>query len=122
MNRTSAYVCTLDPKSEADMDKLAIIRATVKASNANLRWLDVTGQYGPEQKRLRVCVKGRLGKNNPNAEKYRAKRCIRGPNGGLLIESMPNGDKNYVTEPGAIDTSGIRLEDAARYDVYIQTR
>jgi len=51
MNRTKSYVCTLDPKSTSDMEKLAEIRKTVSTSNKVLSYT-----YAP---RLRVTVRGR---------------------------------------------------------------
>lgn len=49
--------------------------------------------------KLRVCVKGRLGKNNPNAAKYKT-----------LAKQKWN----------AFQT--IHLQDAAYFDVYVQAR
>lgn len=53
MNRVENYCFTLDPKG--DLSELEKLRATVKQANSVLL-----------NERLRVCVKGRWGKNNPH--------------------------------------------------------
>lgn len=53
MNRVENYCFTLDPKG--DLSELEKLRATVKQANSVLM-----------NERLRVCVKGRWGKNNPH--------------------------------------------------------
>ena len=79
--RTENYVMTVDPKSTTDMEKLAAIRATVKTMNKI------------HKESYRVCVKGRLGKNNPAYPKYRNRSCV-----------------------------NISLADAVRCDIYIHNR
>jgi hypothetical protein len=79
--RTENYVMTIDPKSTVEMEQLASIRATVKTLNKI------------NKQSFRVSVKGRLGKNNPAAVKYK--------NMGIVT---------------------IALADAVRYDIYIHNR
>jgi hypothetical protein len=79
--RTENYVMTVDPKSTVEMAQLASIRTTVKTLNKI------------NKQSFRVSVKGRLGKNNPAAAKYK--------------------NTSIVT---------IALADAVRYDVYIHRR
>lgn len=78
MRTSTNYVATLDPNSTFDMEKLQIIRNTIKTLNKF------------NTNKFKVSIKGRLGKNNPNAFKYKNKRVVT-----------------------------IKQEDAARYDVYI---
>lgn len=93
--RTPNYVFTADALSVADFNKIQTIRETVSILNKIARQ---TAQYTNKDPVIyRVTVKGRLGKNNPNARKYRDSRCWNA----------------YQT---------IKLEDAAYYDVYIQRR
>lgn len=77
--RTKNYIMTLDPKSVTDMEKLQTIRDTVRTMN----------KIGNGTK-LKVSVKGRLGRNNPSAYKYKGKYCIT-----------------------------IRQEHAVRFDIYL---
>lgn len=81
--KSQAYRFTINPKNQWDMDALAALRKRVKSFN------DLNGITGPN--RFRVCLRPRLGKDNPNAYKYRARR----------------------------SWQMIRLEDAAHVDVYI---
>jgi hypothetical protein len=79
--RTENYVMTIDPKSTVEMAQLASIRAVVKTFNKI------------NKESYRVCVKGRLGKNNPAYPKYRNRSCI-----------------------------NVSLADAVRCDIYIHRR
>ena len=88
-NRTVNYVTTIWPNDLPSIVVLAAIRTAVKTVNADLKWLGLDLRY-------RVCVNGRLGKNNPNAPKYRR--------GGTLRPQR------------------IRLEDAGYADVYVARR
>ena len=89
--RTDSYICTVNPMSVIDMNQIDIVRKTVATSNKLARnaclWRPKTIVI------YRVCLKGRLGKNNPMANKYRIK-----------------GYQN------------ISLADAQRIDVYVQVR
>jgi len=80
--RTDSYVMTVDPMSCTDMEKIAIVRKTVAVGNKMKmqqhkwavkrarRW----GEPEPKAPTLhRVSLKGRLGKNNPSAAKYRGR-------------------------------------------------
>lgn len=69
-----------------------------EATLAMLRW-SIAENNKTSNHKLRVCVKGRLGKNNPNAAKYKT-----------LAKQKWN----------AFQT--IRLQDAAYFDVYVQAR
>ena len=88
--RTPNYIFTADPMSVNDMQQINIVRKTVRTSNIlakqRAKW------SGQKAVIYRVCLKGRLGKNNPEAVKY----------GGRF--------------------QSIKLEDAQRIDVYVQER
>lgn len=85
-HQSKNYVTTLDPMSSVDMEKLQTIKDTVKACNAY------------ELKKKRVCLRGRLGKNNPNAWKYKHRCGWHGRSNGYQM---------------------IRLADARYWDVYV---
>ena len=97
--RTDAYVFTADPLSVVDMQQIEIVRKTVKVANDRARreakW------RGEKPKLYRVCLKGRIGKNNPFATIYRNKTTYWGRKG---------------------DYQSIKLEHAQRIDVYVQRR
>lgn len=91
--RTSdSYVRTVDHHSEKGKAFIAALRKHIKAED------EYTGGL-----RRRVCIKGRMGKNNPNAYKY-------------SVKNTPNvwyGSHSHQT---------IKLADAATADVYIYNR
>ena len=100
--RTDNYITTLDPMSSSDMRELAVIRKTVSVGNKlkmrnymyACRTADHFGHDQPVPPVLhQVTVRGRLGKNNPMAAKYRGRR-------------------NHM----------VALADAQRFDVYIHER
>jgi len=98
-SRTStSYVFTANAKSADDLAKIDVLRQTVKAINYMQR--DYEKDTGQEQARYRVCLRGRLGKNNPNAWKYKIRQ------------------KKY-TGYGARPYQMIRLGDASHFDVYV---
>ena len=74
MRYSENYVFTAKATSADDLQKIKTLRQTVKAIN------HMQSQYekdtGQEQTRYRVCLRGRLGKNNPNAWKYRERQKI----------------------------------------------
>lgn len=91
-NRTDAYRFTVTRVTDNKI--LEALKADVKIANAKLRVKElVTGKAQP---RLRVALKGRLGKDNPNAPLYRR--------GGKLWR--------YSSQT-------IRVEHAAHVDVYV---
>lgn len=90
--RTSAYIFTADPLSVSDMQQIELVRKTVRASNA--RAIESAKWSGKKPELFRVCLKGRIGKNNPFAPIYRSKG----------------------------DYQSIKLEHAQRIDVYVQRR
>ena len=79
--RTDSYIFTADPLSGEDMRMIDVVRKTVKTTNLF------------SEKKYRVCLKARLGKNNPAYASYKHQ----------WIKS-------------------IKLEDAQRIDVYVQRR
>jgi hypothetical protein len=89
--RTSAYQFTFAVNDNDGAKQLAELRATIRKFN-QCKLMEykhkthVLVQY-------RVCVKGRLGKDNPKASNYK--------NRGIF---------------------SVKLSDASRYDVYVQTR
>jgi len=86
--RTSnSYVRTVDHHSEKGKALIAALRKYVKAEDEYIGGLS-----------RRVCVKGRMGKNNPNAHKY----------------SVKNYGSNYHQT--------IKLADASKADLYIYDR
>lgn len=89
--RTDRYIGTFHYDSAEDMLELDEIKKMVKNLNKMLR------ESGYKY-RFRVALRGRLGKNNPKAEKYREK-------GHIFYRS-----NRYQM---------IRLEDAQRVDAYI---
>lgn len=94
IKRTSAYVFTADPLSCDSMYQINLVQASVRAVNAfNKR----TGN----SQRLRISLRGRLGKDNPAAVKYR-----------LATRTYLLGNP-YQT---------IAIADAQRIDVYIHSR
>ena len=101
MHYSEYYVFTAKAASADDLAKIETLRQTVKAIN------HMQSQYekdtGQEQTRYRVCLRGRLGNNNPNAWKYQVRQ------------------KNY-TGYGARPYQMIRLNDAAYFDVYVYER
>ena len=92
MNRSSdRYVGTV-ANDEVGLSKVAIVRATISKINALLK-------AGGSEVRWRVSVKGRLGKNNPNAHHYR------------------RGGRHWRCS--SID---IRREHSTRFDLYVYRR
>lgn len=66
--RSPAFQFVMRLDSQADSQRLVDLKATISAYNKlGLTTYTTT----PRPLRLRVCVKGRLGKNNPHASKYR---------------------------------------------------
>lgn len=91
--RTSdSYVTTVDHHSEKGKALIAALRKYVKAEDEYTE--------GPQR---RVCIKGRMGKNNPNAYKY----SIKG---------------KQVSWYGSHSHQTVKLADAARADIYIYNR
>jgi len=98
--RTSqGYIFTASVDSAVDMEKIALVRKTVSLMNKQRADAIKRGKkFGYEPRvglKMRVLVKGRLGKDNPNAVKYRGR-----------------GSAAYQT---------ILMADAASYDVYMTT-
>ena len=97
--RTDSYIFTADPLSVLDMQQIELVRKTVATSNKlarrDAKW------RGEKPVIYRVCLKARIGKNNPNADIYRNKQTYWGRMG------------NYQS---------IKLEHAQRIDVYVQRR
>jgi hypothetical protein len=95
--RTDNYVMTVDPMSVTDAEKVSALRKTISAMNkVERKRVARKLQYSGVRENpivWRVCLKGRLGKNNPAAAKYKDQ----------WIQS-------------------IKLEDATRIDVYVQRR
>jgi hypothetical protein len=100
--RTDAYVMTADVNSVNDMAAIEIVRKTVRTSNKlameSYKWVCKRAEYHGEPKPrkpmlYRVCLKGRLGKGNPAAAKYK-------------------GRYHYH----------VALADATRIDVYVHQR
>lgn len=85
-NRSATYIATVDPAIESDNQWLVWTKQMVAESNKASR-------KNGSSARLRIELKGRLGKNNSNRHKYR-----KNTNG--------NGYR-------------VKLEDAAFIDVYI---
>ena len=97
--RTDSYIMTADPMSVNDMQQIALVRKTVAASNKLAR--QRAKYFGGAPVIYRVCLKGRLGRNNPAAGIYRNKPTYWGRKG---------------------DYQSIKLEHAQRIDVYVQRR
>ena len=97
--RTDSYIMTADPLSANDMQQIEIVRKTV--SIANKRAKAVAKWKGTKPVLYRVCLKGRLGRNNPDADIYRNKMGHWGRKG---------------------DYQSIKLAHAQRIDVYVQLR
>jgi hypothetical protein len=85
--RSPDYRFTHDPRDPDSELKLLQLKHTIKQHNK---------ENGPENQ-LRVMLFGRLGKNNPHANKYKE----RGRHGGYQY---------------------IRKDDAAHFDVYLKKR
>ena len=68
MRYSENYVFTANAKSADDLAKIETLRQTVKAINLMQRQYEK--DVDQTQTRYRVCLRGRLGKNNPNAWKY----------------------------------------------------
>jgi hypothetical protein len=101
MRYSENYVFTAKATSADDLQKIETLRQTVKTINHMQRQYEkATGQ---QQTRYRVCLRGRLGKNNSNAWKYQMRQ------------------KAYVGY-GARPYQMIRLSDAAYFDVYVYER
>ncbi len=99
-NRNSkAYIATIDPTDETDQSWLKQLRKQVSQMNKFRKEHELDtfwsrGGNGLMRKATRVTLKPRIGKNNPNREKYRTR----------------SGWLNYQT---------VYLEDAQRIDVYV---
>jgi len=92
MRTSKAYLFTADVLCVSEMQEIERVRSAIAITNKNIRdRAKRTGNKKPIT--YRVCLKARLGKNNPAASKYR----------NQWIQS-------------------IRLEDAQRIDVYIWER
>ena len=101
MRYSENYVFTAKAASADDRQKIETLRQTVKVINyMQSQYEKYTGQ---QQTRYRVCLRGRLGKNNPNAWKYKMRQ------------------KAY-TGCGAHPYQMIHLSDAAFFDVYVYER
>ena len=106
--RTSSYVCTVDAKDPKLPEIINKIKKEVKIWNLQQRAGEVldpeireyrwTGKV-EVRKRAYVRVRGRLGKNNPNAELYRL--------GGKL--------HTWTSQD-------IKLEHSQRVDIYVADR
>ena len=75
-NRTSSYIATIELSDAEDQDFLSNIRAHVKGNNVRRKAEGLRALY--------VKVQGRLGEDNPNAEKYNGRnrrycQCIKLP-------------------------------------------
>lgn len=108
MNRTSSYVMTVSTNDPRLPEIIANIKQTVKVWNAQQRVYElespkfVTYSYSGKQevrKRAFIRVRGRLGKDNPNAKLYRQ--------AGPL--------HRYSSQD-------IKIEHAERVDIYVQDR
>ena len=97
--RTDSYIFTADPLSSSDMQQIQLVRKTVAASNKIAK--QAAKWSGKTPTIYRVCLKGRIGKNNPDAYIYREKVTFWGRKG---------------------DYQSIKLEHAQRIDVYVQRR
>ena len=106
--RNQSYMLTVKTDDPELPEILARMKREVKIWNAKRRVMDLENPKivnyswsGPQQvvKRAVVRVRGRLGKNNPNAHLYRR--------GGMY--------HRYVSQD-------IRLEHAAHVDIYISER
>ena len=105
MKRTGAYIRTVDLQSEDDMEWLKSFRKEMSDLNKFNKKHDLSRQYVRWLKRfvysrVKVSANGRLGKNNPNAIKYRSKHT----------------GKSY---PGSHQR--ILLGDARYADIYVHT-
>lgn len=97
--RTSAYLFTTEKLADVDMDMVrrdARIKTLLQRAR-ELRFESDTGKVVPFRTSYRIVVRGRLGKNNPNAHLYRQ--------GGPL--------KRYSSQE-------IRHEHSQRFDVYLR--
>ena len=101
MRYSENYVFTAKAASADDLQKIETLRQTVKTINHMQRQYEK--DTGQQQTRYRVCLRGRLGKNNSNAWKYQMRQ------------------KAY-TGYGARPYQMIRLSDAAYFDVYVYER
>ena len=89
--RTDAYMFTADPLCVSDMQMIETVRKTITIVNKQARQ---TSRWMQEPAKLfRVCLKARLGKENPAYAKYK----------NQWIKSF-------------------KLEDARTIDVYVQRR
>lgn len=97
--RTDSYIFTADPLSANDMQQIELVRKTVRVTNQRAR--QDAKWRGETPKLYRVCLKARLGRNNPAADIYRNKTTYWGRKG---------------------DYQSIKLEHAQRIDIYVQRR
>lgn len=88
-HKTKAYAFTITSLSDSKLSKL---REDVKLHNKIEKQFNSHG-YKPNPSILRVCVKARLGKNNPNRSLYKF-------------------------DWG----NSVKLEHGTRFDVYVQNR
>jgi hypothetical protein len=89
MKRTQAYAFTIKTLED---NRLLKLREEVKTHNKIERKFNSHG-YNIRPSILRVCVKARLGKNNPNR----------------ILYKYDHGN-------------GVKLEHGTRFDVYVQSR
>ena len=66
--RTDSYINTINMKDPEDLKWLEIFRENTKIVNKYYR------NSNQEEKQIRVSLKHRLGKNNPNRSKYNFRR------------------------------------------------
>jgi hypothetical protein len=86
MTRSSSYKFTFDPSDDAGWESVHSFRKDIKKINEEYKKNNVDVI-------LRVCLKGRLGENNPNSKYYK--------------------NRTYQT---------IKLQHASRIDVYVYER
>jgi hypothetical protein len=101
-NRTGTYLGSIT-NDAAGLAELAQVRAENKVHNATERLLKLKDPTY-RSKLKKVVAFGRLGKNNPNAEKYKAPR----PHGFCPWSKV--GNYQYIAKA-----------DAATLDIYIHT-
>ena len=97
------YVGTFHYESAADMLELERIRKAIKVVNYQLSHFNSGPRRDGYNRQFYVKCAGRLGKNNPNAYKYRGF--------ARFGEEREEGRAGYV-----------RLEDATRMDAYVYER
>ncbi len=98
---SSSYIATV-ANDEAGRALIDALRKTIKLANAT------------REKKFRVCLRARLGKNNPYARFY-----------GSVVRKYYSSDprtmsRTRMIKGGRIESGNVRVAHASRFDIYVR--